>query len=267
MMDTIDPNVDTRSPEQVEFENTPIPEYYKDTPIGKYKILGESFKGYSEAQKLIGAKGVIIPGEKAEQVEIDKFYNSIGRPEKPEGYKLSPLENLHPELKITPESEAGFKAFIHKHGLTAKQADGLYKEYFSMMSQSLVKRDEKLTADKHSAETALRTELGPEFDNSLSKARWLIDKFGGKEARESFGELGNNIPVLKTLINISKQFSEDGFKKGDAVRVSEIEEAKRKISEIQLNKAHPYWIAGQGHAEAIKEMQRLYKIVNPEIEA
>lgn len=263
MGDTVVPNVDTQ-PLDTEFEGTAMPEAYKDSPVGKYKTIGEVFKGYGEAQKLIGAKGVIIPGEKATPEEWDKFHNTLGRPEKPDGYKLTPIENLHPELKITPEVENGFKAFMHKHGLTGKQAEGLYKEYFGMISQSLVKRDEKATADKHTAETALRAELGGEYDNGVNKAKRLVEKFGGNDAREAFGDLGNNPVVLRTLVNISKQFSEDGFIKGSDIKTSEIKDAQQKITEINLNKTHPFWVQGPGHDEAVKEMQRLMGIVFPE---
>lgn len=266
-MDTAAPNTDTQAPEgDLDFEGMEIPENFKGTWAGKYKTIGEAFKGGAEVEKLVGAKGVIIPGEKATPEEWDRFHNSLGRPEKPEGYKLSPIENLHPELKITPEVEGGFKALAHKHGLTGKQADGLYKEYFGMVSQSLTKRDEKSMADKHTAETALRTEWGGDYDANLNKSKRLIEKFGGANAREAFGELGNNPIVLKTIASIAKQFSEDGFIKGENVTNSEKTDAQRKINEINLNKQHPFWVQGPGHTEAVQEMKRLMSTVHPEVE-
>jgi hypothetical protein len=267
--DTTVQNTGTQSPDNndiPELESIEIPENYKDTPVGKYRNIGELFKGYGEAQKLIGAKGVIIPGEKDAPEKWDGFYNSLGRPEKPDGYKLSPIENLHPELKITPEVETGFKALAHKHGLTGKQADGLYKEYFGMISGSLVKRDEKMTADKHAAETALRTEWGGDYDTKLNKTKRLIDKFGGSGGREVFGELGNNPKALKILAAIADKFSEDGFIKGEQVTNSETKEAQIKINNIMMDSKHPYWVAGPGHAEAVTEMKRLQSIVHPEVE-
>ncbi len=261
------PGSGTQVPEgDLDFEGMEIPENYKETPIGKYKTLGEVFKGYSEAQKLIGAKGVIIPNDKDAPEKWDGFYNSLGRPEKPDGYKFSPIENLHPELKITPEVESGFKALAHKHGLTGKQADGLYKEYFGLMSNSLVKRDETSLANKHAAETTLRTEWGGDYDAKLNKTKRLIDKFGGSSGREAFGELGNNPKALKILAAIADKFSEDGFIKGEAVTNSEVKEANQKITDIMLKKDHPYWVAGPGHAEAVAEMKRLQSIVHPEVE-
>ena len=253
-----------------DFEATAIPaDKYADNPnISKYKTVGDLVRGHSEAVKLVGAKGVILPGEKAEQAEIDRFYNSIGRPEKPDGYKLSTLENLHPEVKITPESEAGFKALVHKHGLTAKQADGLYKEYFGMISGSMTKRDESLAASRHEAEKSLRTDWGADYDKNLAGAKRMATKFGGKDMADYLNEGPGNDPRLaKFLGNISKKFSEDGFIKGEAVTNSETKEAQQRITDIMLKRDHPYWVAGPGHAEAVAEMKRLQTIVHPEVEA
>ena len=248
------------------FESTAIPETYKDSAIGKYATVGDLAKGYGEAQKLIGAKGVIVPGENAKEEEVSKFYNSLGRPEKPEGYKFTPVEGLHPEIKITPESETMFRQMIHKHGLTAKQADGMYKDYFSGASGALTKRDQATSAAKHETEKALRTEWGAEYDNNLNKAKRLITKYGGADGADSFGELGNNPKVLKTLANIAMKFSEDGFIKGGGETNSEVKEAQQRLTDIMLNKDHPYWNTGAGHSEAVAEVKRLNQIIHPEVE-
>ena len=266
-MDTqAQPQADTQAPESNEFESQAIPETYAGSWAGKYKTLGEVFKGGEEANKLIGAKGVIVPGEKATQEEWDKYYNTLGRPEKPDGYKLTPLEKLHPELTITPEGDANFKALMHKHGITAKQADGLYKEFYGMANGTLTKRDEKMQADKHQAEAQLRQDWGPDYDKHINSAKRLIEKFGGPNAREAFGDMGNNPQVLKTIANIARKFSEDGFVKGADVQNSEAKDAQVKLTDIMLNKEHPYWKQGAGHAEAIAEVKRLNSIIHPEIE-
>jgi hypothetical protein len=259
--DTTVAETQTQSPsEATDFEAMAIPETFKDTPVGKYKTVGELAKGYSEAQKLIGAKGVIVPGEKATPEELDKFYNALGRPAKPEEYKFSPVENLHPELKMSPETELGFKALMHKHGISAKQADGLYREYFGLISQSLSKRDEQMLASKQEAEKKLRSEWLGDYDGNLAKVKGLIAKHGGKA--EDFGELGNNPAVLRVLANIAKKFSEDTFVKGSETP-SEAMDAKKKLNDILLNKDHPYWKQGVGHDDAVKEVMRLQEICTP----
>ncbi len=245
------------------FEATAIPESFKDTPVGKYKTFGEIVKGYGEAQKLIGAKGVIMPGENADQTEIDKFQITMGRPEKSDGYKYEPLKDLHADLKITPEVEANFSKFAHKHGLSQKQAAGIRGEYFGMLSQGLTKKDEVDQKAKHETEAALRTEWGAEYNTKLKRTQSLIDKFGGEGAIEAFGDLGNNPAVLKILASIADKFSEDSFTLGSTHTESTISEAQRKINEILANKEHMYHKTGPGHKEAMAEMTRLNEIVHP----
>jgi hypothetical protein len=263
-MDTaVQQSADTQTPNGggSDFESMAIPETYKDTPVGKYKTIGEVVKGYGEAQKLIGAKGVIVPSEKATPEEVEKFYNSLGRPEKPDGYKLSPMSGLHPEVDMSPETEAGFKAFMHKHGIPQREADGIRKDYYTMMSQSLVKRDQEMLTKKHSAETALRQEWGAEYGTRLSQASQLVEKFGGEGAREAFGDLGNNPIVLKTLGNLAKHFNEDTFVKGNPVVAGG--ENALKLKNIMLDKKHPYWVEGVGHDEAVAEVMRLQESLTP----
>ena len=251
-----------------DFEATEIPaDKYADNPnISKYKTVGDLIKGHGEAIKLVGNRGMATPSEKAKPEEWDKYYNSLGRPEKPDGYKFSPIENLHSGIKITPEMETAFSGIVHKHGLSSKQAEGMRKDYYEGISNALTKRDEKTSSDKHEAEKALRTEWGGEYDNNLNKAKRLIDKFGGADGREAFGELGNNPQVLKVIANISKKFSEDGFVRGNQETNTEQKDAKQKLDGIMMDKDHPYWNKVAGHDLAVEEVKRLQTILNPEVE-
>jgi len=251
---------------ETEFESMAIPETYKDQPIGKYKTVGELAKGYSEAQKLIGAKGVILPGENAEAEEVDKFYKALGRPDNPDGYKFDELKDLHPKLQITPEMEAGFRAFTHKHGLTQKQAAGIRQEYFSSLSQALTKSDEATERGRQEAETKLRGEWGADYETKVKRTQNMIDKFGGNGARDAFGDLGNNPTVLRVLAAIADKFSEDNFTLGGTRTEGSAADAKRKINEILSNPDHMFHKTGPGHDEAVKDMLELNKIAYPEPE-
>lgn len=248
-----------------EFEGTPIPETYKDAPVGKYRTIGEAFKGYGEAQKLIGAKGVIIPGDNAKPEDIDKFYTSLGRPVKSDGYKLDPVENAHERIKGNADLDKNFKAMAHKHGLTQKQASAMYQDYIGGISQGLTDNDAKVKADTDKAGAALSQEWGTEYDTKISKVKGIIEKFGGSDAVAHFNEsgYGRDPVVLKTLEKISKNFSEDAFIKGDNVVPTDVLNAQKQIKEIHEDKTHAFWVKGKGHDEAIVEMRRLQEIATP----
>ena len=270
-MDTQTPAADTSAPvdndsvdiNTVEFESTTLPETYKESAVGKYKTVGEVIKGYNEAQKLIGAKGVIVPGDNAKPEDIDKFYNTLGRPEKADGYKLDQIDNVHEKIRGNTDIEKNFRAMAHKLGLTQKQASAMYKDYVGGVSQGLTKKDEESLAARQKAEADLRQEWGGEYDNNMNRVKSVIDKYGGEGARDGFGELGNNPVVLKTLSKIAKYFGEDSFVKGDNLVPAGVSDAQKKLKDIMDDKAHPYWVSGKGHDEAVIEVRRLQEIITP----
>lgn len=263
-MDTQAPATDTQAPIGNEFESMAIPETYANTPVGKYKTVGELAKGYENANKLIGAKGVILPGENAQPEEYEKFYNSLGRPEKPEGYKFSPVEGLHPGVKITPEVDKYISGMMHKNGIPQRQADALRKDLLGVLSISQTKQDEKLNASRHEAETKLRNEWGSEYDANLAKAKAVMLKLGGEDMVSYANEgPGNDPRLIKFLGMIGKKMSEDTFIKGNEPGTGN-SDVLRQIKNINMDKKHPFWNKDvPGHDEAVAEMRRLNELAFP----
>lgn len=267
VQDTAAPVVeDTQAPEGTEqpkswLEQLPE-EARKDPNISKYKTPDEFIKGHQNLVKLVGAKGVIVPKEDAPAEEKDKFYNSLGRPEKPEGYKITPVE-LHPKIKesYTPEVEATFKSEMHKLGLTQSQVDGLHKWYFENASKGEVAKEQATEKALKDGESALRAEWKDKYDVNLNNAKKVANRFGGKEAIEALGDLGSHPAIVKMLGNIAANFSEDVISDVKTKQVEGNEGAKAKIKAIHADKSHPYW---KGDSAAIKEVTQLYKEAYPD---
>lgn len=240
-----------------------LPEELKNDPnISKYKSSEELAKGHLNAVKLVGAKGVIIPGKDAKPEEVEKFYNALGRPEKPEGYKLTPIENLHPSIKekYTPEAEAVFKAEMHKIGLTNAQVDALHKWYFENASKGELLKEQATEKAIKDGEAALRQKYGKEYDIKLANAIKIVKKFGGQEAIDALGDTGSHPAVVKMMMEISNHFSEDMIKSFGEKKTEGSNAAKEKIKTILADKSHPYW---KGDSEAIKEVTKLYQEAYP----
>ena len=122
-----------------------------DPAITRYKTGEEFYKGHKAQSELVGKKGLIIPDENSDDGVRATYKKALGIPESAEGYTLAELEGMHPEVKATPEDTAGFKALAAKHGLSNKQADGLFGEYYGLMSKALEKRDEHNVLMKNEA--------------------------------------------------------------------------------------------------------------------
>lgn len=270
VMDTQTPvDQDTTAPDGtgVAFEELPIPETYKDNPnVSKYKSVGELIKGHENAVKLVGAKGVIVPKDDAPQEEKDKFLNTLGRPENPEGYKLSPVE-LHPKIKAayTPEVEGVFKSEMHKIGLTQAQADALHKWYFEAASKGEVAKEEATNKSIKDGEVSLRKQWGAEYDSRIANARKVVAKFGGQAAIDALGDIGSHPAVVKMMGEIATHFSEDAIKSFGDKQPEGAQGAKEKIKSMRSDPKHPLNLENHpDHNNAVKELTELYKEAYPD---
>jgi hypothetical protein len=241
-----------------------IPEEIRSDPnIAKYKSIDELAKGHLEVVKLVGKKGVIVPGPNASEEEKAKFYEAVGRPKTADDYKLEYPKEMHPKITVSPESEAAFKQVGHKLGLTNEQINGLNGWYMSTVSQGLTKQDEATKASFEAAQTQLRTEWGPEFNANVTLAKRVIEKYGGKEAAQSFGDLGNNVAVLRFLANVGKKMSEASFKTGEFNElIGTAQEAKQKLDDLnarilKMDSNDP------AYPKLIAERTKLYELAYP----
>jgi hypothetical protein len=212
------------------FDNLPD-DVKADPNVSKYKTAEEFARGHQSVVKLVGQKGVIIPKDDAPQAEKDAFLNTLGRPEKPEGYKFTPVEGLHPSIKVTPESEAWYRGLAHKAGLTQAQADMVNSEYMKATNAAIMQREGVEQKELDTAITELRREWLQDYDVNLKMVNRFIAKFGPKDAIDHFN--GRDPVVLKTLANAAKLMSEDNIAKFGASDLSaNAGQVKSQIKEI-----------------------------------
>jgi hypothetical protein len=203
--------------------------------IAKFKSPVELLKSYKSGLELIGRKGVLIPTEKSTPEEVAAFNKALGWPDKPDGYKFSELKDMHPALKITPESQKAFAEAMHKEGVPTKYAD-IFNRFSAQYLSGIIAQSEK--ASKESSEKAaaeLKAAWGDKFDANLKAASSLVEKVGGKDALSAFGDLGNNPKVLMFLAKLGTVISEDSISKmttGGGSQVPENEAAQKEIQAI-----------------------------------
>lgn len=246
-------------------------EYHKDPNVVKYKTADEFFKGHRSLVETVGKKGVILPGEKATTEEIEKFYTELGRPAKPEEYKFTPSDKLHPAVKADTQREAWFRGAAHKLGLTGKQADQLNAEYGSMLSQAYEAHEKATNDAKAAAQAEMTKEWGDKYQSKIDGIGAFLKRIGGETAIDDFGDFGGNPKVLRMLDKLAGSISEDTIAKitgngGGNEGGDEVAAALKEIEETKANKAHPYWNENDGakHDEAIARMKKLYEIAYPE---
>lgn len=249
------------------------PEWLKgadDTTIGYVQNKGwteptQVLEGYRNLEKLLGAdkagRTVVLPGEKAEQAEVDAFYAKLGRPVEAKDYKIPVPEGHDPAF-----AEAA-KGKFHELGLTSKQAEALAawnNEYIAGLTAA--QNNQKAEAFNKDV-TQLKTDWGAAHDQNVVIARNAAAALGldAKLIDGISAGIGHKA-TMELLHKIGSKTGEDGFVGGTSTNYSGAltpGQAKARIGELRTDKA---WTARylSGDAEAKAEMSRLQQYANPE---
>lgn len=141
--------------------------------LDTFKTVPEAIKQLVNAQKMIGKDKVVIPNEKSTQAEIDYFYNAIGRPQTPDGYKYE----VPNDVDIVDMSKEAMKPVfddLHKAGATQKVVDaalGHFHKYITDLQNSV---QAELDQQFEEAEAAIKAQAGDAFKEHQHLANLLI---------------------------------------------------------------------------------------------
>lgn len=184
--------------------------------LTKFKDVNALAEGYINAEKMIGADKLVLPGKDAKPEDWDSVWNKLGRPEKVDGYQF-------PEVKDRPFTEADkglqavFAPIAHKLGLTQAQVTGLAEWQIALTTESI-----KLeTEGAANAQAELRKEWGDQYDAKhdaaqrglaavLEASGQKIDSF--KMMKLTDGTFAFDNPMLLRLFaTFGESISEGGF--------------------------------------------------------
>lgn len=245
-----------------------LPPELKDAPfMAMVKDVPTLVQNYANAQKMIGADKLPIPGKHATTDEWKETMHKLGNPRTLDEYKF----------EMDPETEKGTdKAFIDKfretaHGLgiLPKQAGGLAK-WFSELNKQVwsdteAAHEQKLVTDMK----GLEREWGTGYQANLIRAKAAITEFADKDTAEFLRDqgLGKNAKFLKFMAKVGESLSEDklrGANNGQFTNALTPDQARGKIDEIKANPKHPYWNQHhENHTVAKKEYAGLFEQAFP----
>jgi hypothetical protein len=218
-------------------------------------------KGYVHAQRMVGREKIALPREDAPE-EWEAVYNRLGRPEKPEGYELV-LPNGVPEgMEAGPDWERHYREFAHGTGLTKKQAGAVWEFVHRIAGEGLRGAAEKQREWAEAGEKENRTLWGTEYGRKMKIARRAALEFGGEEA----GRLAERNPSLARMFaRVGERLGEDRLGGGESQNAMGPAEARKEITSIIGDLAHPYHVATHpGHAEAVARVAHLHRLAYPE---
>jgi hypothetical protein len=202
--------------------------------LTRFKTEKDLAKSYLEAERRIGAS-IVIPGKDASKAELDAFAKRLGRPESSDGYELDPV--FLPEGVSEAGGEKVFKDMAFEIGLTKDQARRLYKYATSQAFEGVAAMRKQQEQNKRAAADALRKEYGNEYDGNLAAVQKVNKLFGDDEWVKYLNNGAGNEPALiKFLVKVSKQFSEDTLETG---RLASRKETPREPGLLDYGETRP----------------------------
>jgi len=221
-------------------------------------------KSYINAQKMVGAEKLAIPGNWATDEDWDLVYNKLGRPQDPAEYEFNLGEDSNQEFTDW------FRETAHKTGLSARQAAALADSYQEFAGSALQQTDTQLEENRQAVEAELRQEYGGDFQDKIDAAVTLLDEFDAPDLvdlrMQDGSSLGDNPDLVRLFVRvaeyINKEVSEDGLAGRDSRPGLSETDIQARISQLS-QKGSPYWEKTHpDHDRTVNEVLRLREQLN-----
>ncbi len=155
-----------------------------------------------------------VPGEAASEDEVNAFWARLGRPERPEDYRIERGEvgERLPRDEMADTREQGFVAMAHALGLNETQLNGVLRHYYDLVSEAMEAQSSASVAARDLAENILRGEWkGADYDANMRLARLAVREMGGQPFAEFLEEsgVGNDPRFIRFAAEIGRRLGED----------------------------------------------------------
>lgn len=224
-------------------------------------------RSYHNLSKLFGAdkagNTVVLPGEGADEVTLNNFYNKLGRPETVDKYSAGDFDGMSPEMSKE------MKDIAHKNGVTDKQLAALHEWNKAATAKFEESLKQEAQIEFAQQESNLKKEWGAAFEQNMQQAREATAKLGWTKEQIDAMQIGIGYDgVMKLAASIGKSVGESTFVNTDGGRntgnsnAMTPEQARVELSKLGadkefqkawMDKMHPK------HQEAINRKSQLSK--------
>lgn len=237
-----------------------------DSTIKLMEDIPTLAKTLINAQKMIGADKLPIPGKNASENDWKEAFHKLGNPRELAEYNLDLSKET--ETLMDKTFVERFKKEAHGLGVLPKQASKLAEFFGKLNKDSWQAMEVENNNLKVAGMQALEKEWGSSFQEKKIAAQAAIREYTNVDEQQYLKEmgLGNDSRFLKIMAKIGGGLSEDKLRAagngGEFNRGMTPAEAQGKIDEIMKDTKHPYWIQGHENNKAAKaEVERLYGFV------
>lgn len=243
-----------------------LPKEFQDEP--SLKLVNDVptlAKNYINAQKMIGADKIALPGKHATEDDWKQVWNKLGMPQDVKDFNIKAPEGA----EFNPEFISKFKDFAHKNGVLPKQAEGLLSWYHGALKE----QNEGIAGQTKVAQeqewNGLREKWGKAFDNNVLEAQMAFKTFADDETTKFLNETGlaNNPKLVALFAKIGQATREDALQAPDKRQSGGVmtpDQAKEEMNKVYANTEHPYFNKQHpNHKAAVQEMEKFASMAYP----
>jgi hypothetical protein len=249
-------------------------EFQEQASLKTYKDLPSFVKSALEAEKLIGKKGIVKPGENATPEELDRYYKDLGRPDKPEEYSFKKPADWPENVPFAENMIPKVQEIFHKRGIPADQAQGIWNDYHEVIKSEYEQHAGVSEKQVQEGLAALKQEWGGEekYAANIETAKIAVREFGGDGLVDFLNTsgLGDHPALIKAFANAGKGLREDGFVGNtSSSSTNTVEGAKAEIEKLSNDHEFTKILYSNdlqnknAKAEATRRWESLHKIAFP----
>ena len=221
---------------------------------------------YVNLEKLLGAdragNTVVMPKVDALPQELDAFYNRLGRPSDPAGYKIPVPEGVPPDFANAAAAK------MHELGLTQKAGETLGSWWNEQAKAAQAAQQTELAAKVQADDAALKKDWGAAFDQNRVIAQNAARALGVDAATiEKMQEVMGLKATMEHFHKIGSKMGEPEFVSGETREnfgaALTPGQAQAKINELKGDKNFVARYVNHD-AAAVAEMARLHAFAFPE---
>lgn len=167
-------------------------------------------KNYVNAQKLVGADRISIPGKNATPEQIAEYHKKLGVPDKPDAYEHKLPEGLKPE-QLDTALLTTWKERLHKAGIPKTAAEQIINQYLEdNAGQINAQETARIESDKQN-DLSVREKWGDKYDENSNFARHALEQLGTPELAQFFDQsgLGNHPELVEFFAKAGRAIAED----------------------------------------------------------
>lgn len=143
----------------------------EEKSLDVYTNIGDVFKSNVETKRMLGKKGIILPGENATEEEIGEFHKALGRPDTPELYEIKRPDSI-PEDNWFPERVAQAQQLFHKLGLNPTQANAIAEmDNLRVAGEIKAKQDAQAVAEQ-----TIRDVAGIKYEQMFHDTKLMLNE-------------------------------------------------------------------------------------------